>query len=943
MTSIKAIAASSAVPASAKGRDMPAERHYGDDTEFGPESTQGRLERHESEIALSARQGSATDSLTLLISKGPRLAKLWRADGAIESYQDAKYFSVEVKPVNSLRDVEIVLSKYEANPRCAVIRGIPASGVDLEHTRRLGELFPDQPHRWLALDVDEYDTGAERWFEDPVPHIEQFIRAALPPGFQDVSYIWALSGSAGHSKSPTKLKLRLWFWLDRAVDGATLKVWRDALDARPNAPKKAIDGAIFHPVQLTFIAAPVLEPGAECPIVQRRGFVEGALGDEALTTSFENLPTQQKRVRGRTEMRDPREIPGIVGAFNRLVTIEEAVEVHLAGEFEASPNDNSRYTWLRSSSGAPEGAFITSDGLRFCNTHGSAPESAVALNAWDLVRVYHFGDRDSVQESALPPTQRPSHKAMVDWAYKNIEGLREEMRAARPSAADEFDDCEDDSDEQSGAVMRRLQRDRQAHALDVDAREREVQEAIDEIKRVEVATELEHRLAPALRVRDWTDAERERLVTAIRGRYRVLTDANLPVATARDWLEPDDDGSAPRFPDVNADRRVLGTLGNVEALLQRHGIVVRYNVIKKEDEILIPGRGFSCDNNANVSFAELLSICNRVDMKIQPSTLRAFVTVIADRNQYNPALSWIESRPWDGRDRLQDWYDTVSSPKKELKEMLMRRWAIQCIAVLHNNGEVQARGVLTFQGAQYQGKTRWLRSLAPAGLNLVNTGQVLDVHNKDHVKIAISFWLTELGELDATFKKSDLAALKSFISQTVDTFRRPYAASESSYPRRTSLFASVNDPEFLRDSTGNTRYWVVPADAVRADHSIDVQQLWAQVLALYRSGEQGWLTESEMAILNESNLDFTAADPIEEMLVTNFQWDAPIERWRWLTATDIARRLGFTLPRKPDVDAVGRAVRKLNDGKHRRSSHARELLVPPSRDPLAGGQHDDDD
>ena len=77
---------------------------------------------------------------------------------------------------------------------------------------------------------------------------------------------------------------------------------------------------------------------------------------------------------------------------------------------------------------------------------------------------------------------------------------------------------------------------------------------------------------------------------------------------------------------------------------------------------------------------------------------------------------------------------------------------------------------------------------------MVNEGHLLDPTNKDSVKLAISAWITELGEIDATFRKADIAALKAFISKRVDKFRRPYAMSDSAYPRQTIFVGTVTMP-----------------------------------------------------------------------------------------------------------------------------------------------------
>jgi putative DNA primase/helicase len=220
----------------------------------------------------------------------------------------------------------------------------------------------------------------------------------------------------------------------------------------------------------------------------------------------------------------------------------------------------------------------------------------------------------------------------------------------------------------------------------------------------------------------------------------------------------------------------------------------------------------------------------------------------------------------------------------------------------------------------------------PANLNLVNTGKSLNVHDKDSLMNVLSGWLAELGELDATFKKSDIAALKAFLTQTVDEIRRPYAAASSRYARRTVFAASVNDETFLGDPTGNSRFWVIPVSAVVHDHSIDMQQLWAEVLALWKAGEVHYLSQSEMGEVSVHNNQFEQSDPIVELITDGLAWaDFSETRCKWMSASEILRWLDVRSPSKRDTSLAGAAVLKLNGGLKKRLSTGRYLAVPLSK------------
>lgn len=389
------------------------------------------------------------------------------------------------------------------------------------------------------------------------------------------------------------------------------------------------------------------------------------------------------------------------------------------------------------------------------------------------------------------------------------------------------------------------------------------------------------------------------------------------------------------FDDVNGKGKPLETIGNAEQALKRLGVTVRYNVISKDIEIIIPNEGYSVDNEANASLAWIMSAFVRFG--IPTGKLMDYLCNIADRNQYNPVANWITSKPWDGVPRLEKLLDTITADGEEpgndiylLKVAMITRWMISACAAAFNPQGVSAHGVLVLQGGQYLGKTMWFKSLVPSELRVIQDGLSLRPDDRDSVKQAVSFWLVELGELDATFRKSDIAALKAFITRDRDVMRRAYARNESQYARRTVFFASVNPRQFLHDPTGNRRYWTISCSAINHSHGLDMQQVWAEVYQeFYQKGASWFLTPEEMGLLNDHNKDYEVIDPIEERVNTRLDWEEPKQFWLWRSATDVMQDLGFDRPSKADVTQCSQLLTTRNGGQRKRTKGARLLLVPP--------------
>lgn len=443
---------------------------------------------------------------------------------------------------------------------------------------------------------------------------------------------------------------------------------------------------------------------------------------------------------------------------------------------------------------------------------------------------------------------------------------------------------------------------------------------------------------------DFNDLHAREGIEAVQGQVLPSQDiAPAEPAPARDVvgyrnpINPMSIDLATTFSDYDGKGKPLATPTNLAELLQRINGTARYNVISKDIEILIPGLVSSMDNRANSARAELRAWMTRARMP--GSEFDGNLTAVADANQYNPVATWIMSKPWDGKSRLQAFYDTVTAETDStladggsLKERLMYRWLMSAVAAAFNPNGVVARGVLTLQSKQNLGKTHWLKRLVPAELEVVADGITLDPSNKDSVKLCVSKWIVELGEVDATFRKSDMAALKAFISRDCDELRRPYAAVESKYPRRTVFFASVNPKKFLHDTTGNTRWWTIPCTRLDTAHKIDMQQVWAEMYSHYQDGGAWHLTPDEVDALNGQNTAHEETDPIHDLIDAAFDWDSPPSTWlKPLRATQIAMSAGIDRPSKRDVNEASAYVTKQHGVKTKKVGKGRALcwLMPP--------------
>jgi hypothetical protein len=376
-------------------------------------------------------------------------------------------------------------------------------------------------------------------------------------------------------------------------------------------------------------------------------------------------------------------------------------------------------------------------------------------------------------------------------------------------------------------------------------------------------------------------------------------------------LEPD---AFPNAPEKEGNS-VKATIANVQYLLSEYGIIVSYDVIKKKMRTILPGQAGSSDNASNVALTQILSLATLNRMSSGP--VPAIIETLADRNLYNPVADWIMRKPWDGLDRLQAFYDTLverDDYPEALKQTLMRRWLISSVAAALMPNGFYARGILTLQGQQSIGKTSWIRALVPDPVlreQALKLDHHLDASNKDSLITAVTHWIVEIGELDSSLKK-DVARLKGFITSDRDKLRRPYARADSEYQRRTVFCATVNDHAFLVDSTGNSRFWTIPVTRINYGHEIDMQQLFAQVAALYQSGEPWWLSQAEEKQLESFNIDHRAISIIRERILEKIDLDgAQHTNLPAMSATEVLEEIGFERITNPQCKECAGVLREM--------------------------------
>lgn len=493
---------------------------------------------------------------------------------------------------------------------------------------------------------------------------------------------------------------------------------------------------------------------------------------------------------------DPLTKPGVVGAFCRAYTVEEAIDTFLS-EVYAPSAMNGRYDYIPADSSA---GVIVYDGKFAYSHHATDPVCGRLLNAFDLVRLHRFRDLDDKCAPDTAPGKLPSFQAMSDFALKNekVKAVFAEERKAQ--ASEEFSD------------------------------------------------------------EDWQKA-----------------------------LELDKAG------------KVKNTLQNLTVILMNDPLLkpLVFNQLLDGMEIKgdVPWRHPS-KFWRDADDAQLISYVDSHYGTFSARNYDIAVAKVTDDRSYHPIREFIENLPeWDKVPRVDTLLiDYLGADDNEYVRAVTRKTLCAAIKrVLYPGCKFDS--MLVLNGPQGVGKSTLIAKLAGEWFSdSLNLG---DTKDKTAAEKLQGYWILEIGEL-AGLKKAEVETLRSFLSRQNDIYRAAFGKRATPHLRQCVFFGTTNaESGYLRDTTGNRRFWPVKTPGTGIKHSWDLTpelicQIWAETLVYVKQGEKLYLSAELEALSKAEQREAMESDEREGLVrlyldtLLPEDWDGMdiFERRNFLTGSD---------------------------------------------------------
>lgn len=308
-----------------------------------------------------------------------------------------------------------------------------------------------------------------------------------------------------------------------------------------------------------------------------------------------------------------------------------------------------------------------------------------------------------------------------------------------------------------------------------------------------------------------------------------------------------DDENWQTLLELDKQGKVKDTMANIAAIVSHDENLqsIVYNEFKGCIDVIgplpwkqvKPGFNDSDVANAKLYFERVYGIWSPTKFK------DALLAVVAAERIYHPIKNYFAGLTWDGVPRLDSLLiDYCGAEDNPYTRAVTRKTLCAAVARVYEPGR-KFDSILVLSGPQGIGKSTFFAKLGGAWYS--DSLAISDMKDKTAAEKLQGYWILELGEL-AGIKKVDVETVKSFVTRVDDKYRQAYGMVVESHPRSCIIVGTTNSESgFLRDITGNRRFWPVQVSERGSHHPWDLEeidQVWAEAIQAYKDGESLFLS-----------------------------------------------------------------------------------------------------
>ena len=380
---------------------------------------------------------------------------------------------------------------------------------------------------------------------------------------------------------------------------------------------------------------------------------------------------------------------------------------------------------------------------------------------------------------------------------------------------------------------------------------------------------------------------------------------------------PTDNTDAHRFIPVND--RIVNSLWSQMSTITRVNIQDMYRVIESDYvPVFNPFKEYlkslpqitqtSTDNGSDETES-----CKPVALQQQQNLCKS-VRSVGEKN--HPSVGEKKHSSVGEKDYIRELAQTVRVKGGEQEQMLwhlyLKKWLVGMVASWISD-DVVNNVILVLIGEQGAYKTTWLNYLLPPPLKqYFYTKTNANRMSKDDILTLAQYALVCCEELD-TMRPAELNQLKAAVTMPSIDERAAYAHYHEHRKHIASFCGTGNSTQFLSDPTGNRRWLPFEVESIVSprEHPFHYEGIYAQALALYKSGFQYWFTKEEIQELNHHNRQFETPHLERELVSLYFRVPLESENGMFMTSARAIQIIGTGISQKLNPTRVGLAFNEL--------------------------------
>ena len=379
---------------------------------------------------------------------------------------------------------------------------------------------------------------------------------------------------------------------------------------------------------------------------------------------------------------------------------------------------------------------------------------------------------------------------------------------------------------------------------------------------------------------------------------------------------PTDNTDAHRFIPVND--RIVNSLWSQMSTITRVNIQDMYRVIESDYvPVFNPFKEYlkslpQITQTRTDNGSDETESCKPV--ALQQQNLCKSVRSVGEKN--HPSVGEKNHSSVGEKDYIRELAQTVRVKGGEQEQMLwhlyLKKWLVGMVASWISD-DVVNNVILVLIGEQGAYKTTWLNYLLPPPLKqYFYTKTNANRMSKDDILTLAQYALVCCEELD-TMRPAELNQLKAAVTMPSIDERAAYAHYHEHRKHIASFCGTGNNTQFLSDPTGNRRWLPFEVESIVSprDHPFHYEGIYAQALALFKSGFQYWFTKEEIQELNHHNRQFETPHLERELVSLYFRVPMESENGMFMTSARAIQIIGTGISQKLNPTRVGLAFNEL--------------------------------